>query len=301
MSNEHCGRFRSPLLTYLPNDRKEGREPYRKECIPLYKLTLQGNWKEAGRMLEKNPKLRTAAITKGWKTILHVAAGTHHIHFVEELVKFMDKDELELQDYNGNTALFSAAATGNPQIANILINKNESLPTIRGKESVTPIQLAALQGKRKMAWYLYENTIPAFTEEDWNRLFLACVKNGIYDLALEMSKTNRNLAFIQDENEQTGLHILARKQFTKSCATQTTILELVGHLWEVTLSDEDSEEEIRRIIRNPLFDAAKVGNFEFLAQLLSTYHPADLLWELNEEGRSIIHIAVLHVMLKYSI
>ncbi|KAI4332615.1 hypothetical protein L6164_017509 [Bauhinia variegata] len=293
MSNEDCGRFRIPLLTYLPNDRK-GREAYRKECIPLYNLALQGNWKEASRMLEKNQKLRTEAITKGWKTILHVAAGTHHVHFVEELVKFMDKDELELQDYNGNTALFSAAATGNLQIAEILIKKNESLPTIRGKESVTAIQLAALQGKREMTWYLYGRTIPAFTKEDWNRLFLACVKNGIYDLALEMSITNRSLAFTQDENEQTGLHILAHKQFTKSCATQTTILKLVGHLWEVILSDEDSEEEIRRIIRNPLFDAAKVGNFEFLAQLLSTYHPADLLWELDEEGRSIIHIAVLH-------
>ncbi|KAI4332213.1 hypothetical protein L6164_017141 [Bauhinia variegata] len=293
MSNEHYGRFGRPLLIYLPNDRKEGREAYRKECIPLYKLALQGNWKEASRMLEKNQKLRTAAITEGWETILHVAAGSHHVHFVEELVKFMDKDELELQDYDGNTALFSAAATGNLQIAEMLINKNVSLPIIRGKESVTPIQLAALQGKREMAWYLYEKTIPAFEEEDWKRLFLACVKNGIYDLALEMSKTKRSLAFTLDENKQTGLHILARKQFTKSCVTQTTMLELAGHLWEVILSDEDSEEEIGRIIGNPLFDAAKIGNFEFLAQLLSTYHPADLSLELDEEGRSIIHIAVL--------
>ncbi|KAI4332618.1 hypothetical protein L6164_017512 [Bauhinia variegata] len=206
--------------------------------------------KEASRMLEKNQKLRTTAITEGWETILHVASRSHHVHFVEELVKFMDKDELELQEYDGNTALFSAAAAGNLQIAEILINKNVSLPTIRGKESVTPIQLAALQGKREMAWYLYEKTIPAFEEEDWNRLFLACVKHGIYDLALEMSKTKRSLAFTQDENKQTG-------------ATQTTMLELVGHLWEVILSDEDSEEEIG-IIRNPLFDAAKIGNLGFL-------------------------------------
>ncbi|KAI4332623.1 hypothetical protein L6164_017517 [Bauhinia variegata] len=211
MSNEHYGRFRRPLLIYLPNYRKEGREAYRKECIPLYNLALQGNWKEARRMLEKNQKLCTAAITEGWETILHAAARSHHVHFVEELVKLMNKDELELQDYGGNTALFSAAATGNLHIAVMLIKKNESLPTIRGKESLTPIQLAALQGKWEMAWYLYEKTIPAFEEEDWNRLFLACVKNGIYDLALEMSKTKRSLAFTQDENKHTGLYILARK------------------------------------------------------------------------------------------
>ncbi|KAI4332603.1 hypothetical protein L6164_017498 [Bauhinia variegata] len=235
-----------------------------------------------------------AAITSGWKTILHVAAGTDHVHFVEELVKLMGEDELQLQDYNGNTALFSAATTGNRKIAEILISKNESLPTIRGKEPVFPVQLAALQGQSEMAWYLYKKTFPMFKDADWNKLFLACIKNGIYDLALRMSKHNQSLAFTQDEQEQTGLHILARKQFTKSCATQTIVLELVGHPWDVILSDAESEDKIRSIIRDPLFDAAKVGNSEFLAQLMSTYHQADLMWEIDEEDRSIIHFAVLH-------
>ncbi|KAI4332206.1 hypothetical protein L6164_017135 [Bauhinia variegata] len=116
---------------------EEHRGLYRKTCKPLYNLALQGNWKEASHVLKDYPELLTAAITKGWKTILHVAAGTHHVHFVQELVRLMDKDELALQDYNRNTALFSAATTGNLQIAEILVKKNESLPTIRGKESVS--------------------------------------------------------------------------------------------------------------------------------------------------------------------
>ncbi|KAI4332627.1 hypothetical protein L6164_017521 [Bauhinia variegata] len=294
ISTVRSGLYGTPLLKYLPGDRKEHRGLYRKTCKPLYDLTLQGNWKEASHVLKDYPELLTAAITKGWKTILHVAAGTHHVHFVQELVKPMHKDELELQDYNGNTALFSAATTGNLQIAEILVKKNESLPTIRGKESVFPVQLAALQGQSGMAWYLYEKSSEVFGEEDYKKLFLACIKNGIYDLALEMSKTKRSLPFIQDEKEQTGLHILARKKFAKSCAKQTIVLQLVGHLCDVILSDEDSEEEIRSIIRDPIFEAAKVGNFEFIAQLLSTYHPADLMWELDDEDKSIIHIAVLH-------
>ncbi|KAI4332625.1 hypothetical protein L6164_017519 [Bauhinia variegata] len=296
MPTARSARYRRPLLKYLPGDNRKHREIYIEICKPLYNLVLQGNWKKVSEILEKKPELRTAAITKGWKTILHVAAGTHHVHFVEELVKLMQKDELELQDYNGNTALFSAASTGNLQIAGILVKNNESLPTIRGNESVFPVQLAALQGQSGMAWYLYKKSFEMFDEEDYNKLFLACIKNGIYDLALEISKTKQSLAFTQDEDEQTGLHILARKKFAKSCATQTTILQLVNHLWKVILTSEDSEEEIRKIIRGPLFDAAEVGNFEFLAQLLSTYHPADLMWELDYDNglKSIIHIAVLN-------
>ncbi|KAI4332220.1 hypothetical protein L6164_017146 [Bauhinia variegata] len=163
-----------------------------------------------------------------------------------------------------------------------------------GKESVFPVQLAALQGQSGMAKYLYEKSSKEFGEEDYDKLFLACIKNGIYDLALEMSEMERRLAFTRDEEEQTGLHILARKKCAKSRATQTTILKLVNHLWEVILTGEDSEEEIRSIIRDPLFEAAKVGNFEFIAQLLSTYHPADLIWEVDDGDKSIIHIAVLH-------
>ncbi|ONI01271.1 hypothetical protein PRUPE_6G131100 [Prunus persica] len=41
-----------------------------------------------------------------------------------------------------------------------------------------------------------------------------------------------------------------------------------------------------------LFDATRLGNFEFLAALLSAY--PDLFWELDENKRSIIHVAVLH-------
>ncbi|KAI4332216.1 hypothetical protein L6164_017143 [Bauhinia variegata] len=78
------------------------------------------------------------------------------------------------------------------------------------------------------------------------------------------------------------------------CATQTIVLELVGHLWDVILSDAETEDEIRSIIREPLFAAAKVGNSEFLAQLMPTYHQADLMWEIVEEDRSIIHFAVLN-------
>jgi hypothetical protein len=49
------------------------------------------------------------------------------------------------------------------------------------------------------------------------------------------------------------------------------------------------------LIKHPsklLFDATKLGNYEFLAVLINSY--PDLIWELDDQDRSIIHVAVLH-------
>lgn len=43
-------------------------------------------------------------------------------------------------------------------------------------------------------------------------------------------------------------------------------------------------------ISNVLFDAAKVGNIEFLIKLI--HFDFDLLWEQNYEGKTIFHLAV---------
>ena len=50
-----------------------------------------------------------------------------------------------------------------------------------------------------------------------------------------------------------------------------------------------------KILREPsqvIFNAAEVGNFEFLVELWSTY--PDLMTEKDSRNRSIIHIAVLN-------
>ena len=125
--------------------------------------------------------LLTAAITKGWATVLHVAVGANHFHFVEELVKLMSREDLELQDSLENTAFCFAAAVGNVQIAEIMRKKNESLPTIRGgRGAVTPLHLAVLQGRSEMAEYLFPKSLEVLEEGDWNSLFLICINSGLY-------------------------------------------------------------------------------------------------------------------------
>jgi len=92
----------------------------------------------------------------------------------------MHRDDLELKDYLGNTALCFAAAVGNVQIAEIMVKKNELLPSIRGGEGVTPLYLAALQANNDMAWYLFPKSIEILEENDWSMVFLTCINSGLY-------------------------------------------------------------------------------------------------------------------------
>ncbi|XP_028807359.1 uncharacterized protein LOC114762073 isoform X1 [Neltuma alba] len=298
--------FRRPNLNLIDHT-QERRDKYLRFCVPLHKAALKGDWKVAKDILDQDRSLACAAITRGWSTVLHVAAGANHVHFVDELVKEMNPEDLELQDVTGNTAFSIAAATGNLEIVEIMKRKNKDLPLIRGGQGTTPLHMAALQGQSDMAWHLYPETIQFFHDHaDWIVLLFCCVNNEIYDLALKCLEMNQDLAFERDEStNETILHILARKPLSsicqsqryrkrlmKSCFRQTQQLQLVKYLWSIFLKQDDAM--IIGNIREPspvIFNAVEVGNFEFLAELISTY--PDLIWEVDERNRSIIHVAVL--------
>jgi len=152
-----------------------------KLCLPIHKHAIHGNWPAAKRIIDKEKKLINAAIAYGWYTLLHIAAGANHIHFVKELLmEILDDNDIALQDMKGNTAFCFAAAVGNMEIVDLMLERNSQLPVIRGGNGYTPIQYAALQGRCKMTWHLYDKTIVCFKEEDWNLLFFACIYTGIY-------------------------------------------------------------------------------------------------------------------------
>ncbi|XP_027902351.1 uncharacterized protein LOC114162608 [Vigna unguiculata] len=70
--------------------------------------------------------------------------------------------------------------------------------------------------------------------------------------------------------------------------------QLVKYLWQTILRHK-SFSEVIEIISEPyqaLFDAAEVGNFEFLSELISA-HPS-LIWEVDNKNHSIIHTVVSH-------
>ncbi|KAJ1393088.1 PGG domain [Sesbania bispinosa] len=284
---------RHPSL-HLIKDKKK----YLEQCVPFYKVALRGEWNAAKRMIDADNMLLNAAITKDYGTLLHVVAGTNHVHFVEELVKLLNPDDLELQNYNKNTPFCVAAACGNVQIAAIMIKKNGCLPHIRGAGGVTPLYMAAISERSDMTRYLYTLTADILEEEDLNALFFLCIKNDLYDSCLQMLQKQSTLVLVRNEYNETGLHVLAKKVSGSSCQGMqpSLFLQLVGCLWSMLLNIEYTEAEMMRtIISHPsqiTFDATEIGNFHFVAELMRS--DPDLIWEVDGKNRSIIHIAVLH-------
>jgi ankyrin repeat protein len=153
---------------------------YLEQCVPLYKRALVGDWNASKVMIDENNELLNAAITRDYGTLLHVAVGTNHVHFVKELVKLLEPNDLLLQNNKGNTTLCVAAVSGNLQIVVILIKKNGCISKIRGAERMTPLTMAASYGRNDIASYLFNHNIDILEEEEMNALFFICIKNDLY-------------------------------------------------------------------------------------------------------------------------
>ncbi|XP_075673134.1 uncharacterized protein LOC142642624 isoform X2 [Castanea sativa] len=292
------------------------RELYLSLCVPLYQAAIKGDWKVAKGVIDQYPDIVRVAITRKGETALNIAAAAKRTAFVKELVKHMKKEDLALKNKDDNTAICFAAASGIVEIAKIMVEENEDLPMIKGNKGMRPIHMAALFGHRNMVKYLYSVTnFGSLAREEQISLFLGTISADLYDLALQILEVDKSLAYAQDKNGETALHVLARKPSTianksdlgiwkrsiNSCfewiyhkdLMQTLAHQLVKKLWEHVLHLQD--REISKLIKTPsklLFDAAELGNVEFLIILIRAY--PDLIWKVDQNNRSLFHIAVLY-------
>ncbi|KAH9687271.1 ANK REP REGION domain-containing protein [Citrus sinensis] len=301
--------FNLPSLHLL-----QDKKLYSHKCVPLYKAALKGDCNEAKRILgDDHQSMLRAAVTKGYQTILHVATGAKQTNFVKQMVELTGHDNLlSLQDENGNTAFCFAAAVGSVEIAQFMLQRNPNLLTIRGGGQMTPLYIAALFGKSKMASFLYRQNEDNLEPDDLENTFFVSIETGLYGLALQLLKKNKKLlAGATHAKYGTAMHMLARNPsaFTSSCPgwlkvpgikfitnntdSSTQALELVKCLWKEI--SKSTHKDVLKLISKPsklLFDAAHSGNFKFLAVLTRSY--PDLVHQLDENGRSIFHIAVMH-------
>ena len=70
------------------------------------------------------------------------------------MVRFLNEQDLERTNIDGETALCFAAKLGIVTIAKELVEKNRRLPLICSDEGRTPLYIAVLFGHRDMASYL---------------------------------------------------------------------------------------------------------------------------------------------------
>ncbi|XP_047336523.1 ankyrin repeat-containing protein At5g02620-like [Impatiens glandulifera] len=260
-----------------------------------------------------HPSAFLYGITVGQETVLHIAAAAKHVEFVQKLVDLMKKEDLTLQNKYGYTALCFAAASGVVKIAEIMVKKNDKLPTIQAGQKV-PLHLAALLGHRPMSYYLYNVTnFEQLERQEQVEIFSATISTGIYDLALSIMDKYPYLAIARNRNKETALHILAGKpsdfswgshlgvkeKVLKRCfkwvynktVMKTLAHQLVTKIWQEVLQLQ--ENEITDLINEPsklLFDAVIQGNVEFLVMLVGSY--PDLMSSFNSQKHSLFHTAI---------
>ncbi|CAI9782233.1 unnamed protein product [Fraxinus pennsylvanica] len=280
--------------------------------VPLYHAALKGDWEKAKEFFSLHPQAITARITNGWERVLHIAAGAKQIKFVEELVKLMDPLDLALKNKYENTALCFAVASGITKIAELMVAKNSYLPMIRGSKGVTPLHIAALLGYRDMVWYLSSVTDgQSLTKEDYVGLLIATISSDLYDVALHILEHKPELAIEQKPDGETALHVLARKTSAFSCKSELGIwqrcvygcvsaklLNKSGHTSNFRLlncvMDLTGIQGViqKKLMQSQALELVKFLWKQFIRELILSY--PDLIWKVDEQSRSIFHIAVIH-------
>ncbi|GJS33866.1 ankyrin repeat-containing domain, PGG domain protein, partial [Tanacetum coccineum] len=171
---------------------EETRDQYLKLGVPLYEASIKCDWKAAKDIFDKNKELELerCSITENGETALHIAASAKVPkkveEFVQNLVDLMEKEDLELENKNYNTALYLAAAAGNVETVKIMMRKNEKLLTIPGSSTtpqMMPIYTAALFGNHEVVQYMYAKSNDliddCWTNQTRGWLLEKCVENNM--------------------------------------------------------------------------------------------------------------------------
>ena len=158
------------------------------DCVEIYRDLVKslkiGDWNAAKEFLNRHPPAISAKITVRGKTALHVAAEAGHVHIVEELVKQMSEENLEIKDIDGYTALARATCNGNYRIAECMLGQNENLVSIPNHNGMLPVSLALCTGHLKLARYLYLRTPLEISKPEIGTVVVTVVNEAIYNNAL---------------------------------------------------------------------------------------------------------------------
>ncbi|KAB1222742.1 hypothetical protein CJ030_MR2G026836 [Morella rubra] len=183
------------------------------EYEDLYKAVRGGDWNAAKEFLERRPDALNAKITTLGKMALHIAVVAGQERIGEKLVERMSREDLEILDNFGDTALNEAAVRGEYRLVKCMLRKNESLVSIGSSTQTIPLVKAISYGQIETARCLYsvtplEDLMP---EKDHNGATL--LSNAIYtrnlDIALHLVKRCPRLALSLGKDGNSTLLALA--------------------------------------------------------------------------------------------
>ncbi|KAD2804932.1 hypothetical protein E3N88_38309 [Mikania micrantha] len=304
--------------------------------VALYEASIVGDWETGKVILDKSPDfVRDIGPWKDLGTTLHMATTPDEtkftLNFIKNLVHMMNMEDLEIKNKYSNTAFWLACFSGKTKMAMIMMEKNPSLPDIRGNNELLPLSVCAVTGTHELVKFLYKysqkTTGNHWTDKDKSLTLLHCVHRDFFDIALQI---------LEDHPELVGnvsiLEVLARKPDAFNILKKNLITRIIQSTFRFLrmktqlVAEEDTNDALKLLkiiwghatkkIRNdeiedmlkrpPTFSpdgtipnsfgilhvAAKMGNTRFIVELIRTY--PDLMLLEHEDGLTIFHIAVMH-------
>ncbi|CAB4274427.1 unnamed protein product [Prunus armeniaca] len=184
---------------------------------PLYDSLKRGDWNAAKEFIDGHAEALTHRGSTSGGTALHEAIERKQLHIVEELLKLMTEEDLEIQDYNGSTAFFYALQKGMAAIVASMVKKNKKLVTMRftNLKDRTPVLAAYGLGHWEIARFLYSRTpIHVLTQDnngrDGAQLISYCfVHRNKFDIGWDLLQKYPKLALTEGYYGYSPLNALA--------------------------------------------------------------------------------------------
>ena len=144
------------------------------------------------------------------------------------MVRFLNEQDLERTNIDGETALCFAAKLGIVTIAKEMVKKNNRLPLIRSSEGRTPLYIAAFLGRRDMVSYLF--TVTSFEGLDPSErmeILVAAITNDMYgmpriSIILSFRQLVKNLSTLSSNFDWAYLTIIKCIDFVDRYSTRNS-------------------------------------------------------------------------------
>ncbi|CAL5412717.1 unnamed protein product [Camellia sinensis] len=255
-----------------------------------------GNTRIAEVMVKKNVNLPAVRGSKGL-TAVHMAALLGHRDMVLFLCSVTRDEDLTKEDFTG--LLVATISSDLYDVALHILDCRPELAIEQDSNGETALHVlarkrSAFSGKSGLGvWHRF--IYPWVHVGQLKEFSCYCTKTyGFFSTMCkyQSSKTIHTNRFfsrlLQHAEEVFGFKVVHDKKLLDMQS-----LELVKRLWgQILLLDDAQIGNILKSPSRPLFVAAELGNFEFVFELLHSY--PDLIWKVDEQSRSIFHIAVMH-------
>ncbi|CAN6708877.1 unnamed protein product [Malus baccata var. baccata] len=183
----------------------------RKEYQSFFAAVRRGDWNETKKFLDKHADATGQKDSLG--TALHNAVIFKQGQIVEELVKLMTEEELEIRSSDGWTAL-AYAARDNLNMVKCIVKKNENLIGIAEEgHQMTPILIAAMHDRWDIVRYLFDVTPPLellLHEGSYgSQLLVFCLFAKQFDFAWMLLQCIPMLAYTRGQGRYSPLSAIA--------------------------------------------------------------------------------------------